>query len=135
MVLQPLPVAGDTGDLLAVEVRHRVTGRGVGGVNTVLLDPGEELALLLYNAPLSAISHHPIRHSSPREGAEGYRKNPTSITHHSHRRLVLALDQVKHGVAQARADDPAHGGAPEGDEAQRQDRVEGDLASEGVGGA
>lgn len=65
LVLQPLPVAGDAGDLLAVKVRHRVSSRRVGRVNTVLLDPGKELALLLYHAsfrqpfiPLTRPVHH-----------------------------------------------------------------------------
>lgn len=45
------------------------------------------------------------------------------------------LDQVEHGIAQARPDDPAHGGAAQRDEPEGQDGVEGDLAGERVGGA
>lgn len=130
LVLQPLPVAGDAGDLLAVEVRHRVAGRGVGRVNTVLLDAGEELALLLLKQLLLAF--HPIHPSGPPQG-EGRKSNRS--THHSHGRLVLALDEVKHRVPQAGPHDPPHGGTTQRDEAERQDGVERDLAGKGVGGA
>lgn len=59
LVLQPLPVAGNTGDLLAIEVRHRVSSRGVGWVNTIPLDTGKELALLLYHATFVS-AHIPL---------------------------------------------------------------------------